>query len=414
LADRALLIELFRAGLAAVDPANSVRRAVDVHEGVLRCGELRFNLSGDGRIAVVAAGKASAAMATGFVDVVGQQVDGFSVVPHPAESPLPLLVAGHPLADARSQIAGERALGLASSLASGDLLVVLLSGGASALLAAPREEMTVDEIADITHELLIAGADITELNTVRRGLSRLKGGGLAAATEADVLTLALSDVVGDEPSVIGSGPTVPNPTGPADVRRILGDRGVALSEAVERALAQTAPIDQVPGLRTYVVVGNGAGAAAAVRSAAEVHGLAARVLDTRLEGEARHAALKALERANGHRGLSVFSGETTVTVTGDGLGGRNQEAALAAALAIEGSATSFLAAGTDGIDGPTEAAGAIVDGGSRRRIRAVGIDPEESLERNDAHRALVASGDVFVTGPTGTNVGDLWLIFVPD
>lgn len=414
MADRALLIDLFHAGLAAVDPADSVRRMVDVHDGVLCCGELSFDTSGRGRIAVVAAGKASSAMATGFVDVIGQRIEGFSVAPHPADSPLPLLVAGHPLADERSQIAGDRALALASSLHSGDLLVVLLSGGASALLAAPREGMTIEEIANITHELLIAGADIAELNTVRRGLSRLKGGGLAEATKADVLTLSLSDVVGDAPSVIGSGPTVPDPTGPADVRRILDDRGIPISAAVERSLAVRPPAPPAAAKREYVVVANGGTAAAAVCSAAAAHGLAARVLENRLSGEARIAVRVALDRARELRGLSVLSGETTVTVAGDGVGGRNQEAALVAALEIEGSARAVLAAGTDGIDGPTEAAGAVVDGGSWGRIRAAGVDPGESLERNDSHRALVASGDVLVTGPTGTNVGDLWLILDPE
>lgn len=360
------LVELWRAGVAAVAPRDAVRRGTPLR-----------TLGVPGRVVVVAAGKAAFGMAAGLADVLGREPDdGLVVVPYGSDgvSSLPVIEASHPLPDENSVRAGNAALRLAAAAGSDDLFVFLISGGASALLEAPVSSL--DDVRSLTDRLLRSGADIHALNRLRTERSRLKGGGLArAASRCALLTLAISDVVGDDLGTIGSGPTAWDGH-PNHVAR---------------------------------VVASGRDAAQAVVDAAAGDGLSAVAVTTELAGEARVRGVEAASAAV-PADVAVYAGETTVTVRGEGRGGRNQEAALAAALAIAGSPVLFLAAATDGVDGPTDAAGAIVDGDTVSRALSAGLDPADHLARNDSHSLLAASGDLIRTGPTGTNVADLWLV----
>jgi hydroxypyruvate reductase len=316
-------------------------------------------------------------------------------------------------------------------LTADDVVVVLLSGGASALLPAPVSGLTLEDKAAVTSLLMRAGADITELNTVRKHLSRLKGGGLArAAAPARVVTLVLSDVVGDDLSTIASGPTVPDPTTYADARRILDDRGIASAvpasarrhlEAGQRGEIPETPKPRDPifrRVRTCLVGSNRISVQAAAREARR-QGLRPLVLTTRLEGEAREVAraLVAILRECVESGAPaappvclLAGGETTVTVRGAGRGGRNQEMAVAAAELLASFPVEAVVAAlaTDGVDGASEAAGGVADRTSVARARALGLAPPAAfLAASDSNAFLGPLGDLIVTGPTGTNVVDL-------
>lgn len=413
------LVAIFRAAVDAVDPRRAVRRALTVLDGRLLCGPVDFDLSGRGRLLVVAFGKAAPAMCAGLADVVPEgRLEGIVVTNHDESAPLPVIVGGHPLPDEGSVAGAEAALEIVSGAEADDLVLCLISGGGSAIVEAPAAGVDLVDLIATSHALLTSGADIVEFNTVRKHLSRVKGGRLAeAAGEATVLTLVLSDVVGDPLDVIASGPTVADPTTYDDAGRILRDRGLleALPPAVvahldDGAAGSIPETPSIPQPRSYmVVVGNGPLAAEAAASAAAERGMAAEVVTTDLDGEARVVATELL--AHGGPELEIYAGETTVTVRGGGRGGRNQEAALAAAIAIAGrDDVTFLAAGTDGIDGPTPAAGGVVDGTTVPRGAGLGLDAAAYLAENDAYAFLGATGDLLVTGPTGTNVGDLWLL----
>jgi hydroxypyruvate reductase len=296
--------------------------------------------------------------------------------------------AGHPLPDARSVAAGEQALAIARAAEAGDLLLMLISGGASALLEVPAAGLTIEDLRETVATLLRSGAPIHEINAARRQLSRVKGGQLAEATRASVVTLAISDVVGDDPAVIGSGPTVP------------------------------APGSEAHGRCTTKVIGRLRDAIDGAARAASARGYATHVIPEPIVGPARDAgrrliaeALKVLRDRSGPVCV-LAGGETTVTVTGQGRGGRNQECALAMAQALAGLDRHIVAAsiGTDGIDGPTDAAGALVDPTTIARGRARGLDPDRHLDDNNSYAFFDALGDLVRTGPTGTNVGDLQII----
>jgi len=407
MSDRSLLLEAFLAGVDAVDPLAAAAAAAH-----------RLLIGSQGRLFVVAAGKAALAMTRGLAATTRLD-DGVAVAPETGECSIPVIVGGHPVPDDGSVAGAERALEIASSAGEGDTVVCLISGGASALLAAPADGITLDDLRETNQALLSCGADIVETNTVRKHLSRIKGGGLAAAAgRARLVTLVLSDVVGDPLDVIASGPTVPDPTTFDDALAVViryGLRGripdsvVAHLESGARGSVRETPKRPHPG-HHIEVIGSGAVAAEAVAAHLRSRGVAARVVTTRLTGEAREAASMVVAGAGERDEVRIFAGETTVTVVGSGRGGRNQEAALAAAIDIEGRDITFLAAGTDGIDGPTDAAGAIVDGETIRRGRAVHLDAAAHLDDNDAYTYLSATGDLIVTGPTGTNVADLWMI----
>jgi glycerate-2-kinase len=429
---RAELEAIFRAGLRAVDPAAALRRAVRWHDGALSiAGEA---LPAGARLRVVAAGKAAAAMAGAFEEVAGEaEPTGVVVARDPAAAPsarLTLLEAGHPLPDARSEAAGHAALAVAEAAAPDATLVVLLSGGASALLTAPLPGLSLAELRETTALLLASGAEIGELNCVRKHLAAVAGGRLAAATRARrVLVLALSDVLGDDLATIGSGPCAPDPTRYRDALDVLTRRGIVsrVPPAVRTHLVEGAagrrPESPKPGEPLFarvrhVLLATNRDALAAAGHEGRARGLEAYQVSDRLRGEARSlgARLAALARAarpaRGAR-LLLAGGEPTVTVRGGGRGGRAQELALAAALGVAGeSGIALLAAGTDGSDGPTDAAGAFADGGSVARGAARGADARACLDANDAYGFFAREGGVFVTGPTGTNVMDLVLVRV--
>ncbi len=405
--DRSLLVEAFRAGIAGVDPEVATRNAV-----------ARLDLHGGGRMIVIAAGKAAVPMARGLSSVA-RPAAGVIVTPHDVEALLPVVVAGHPVPTTGSAEGARRALELASSAGPDDVVVCLISGGASALLAAPASGLTLDDLREANQMLLESGADIVEANTLRKHLSAVKGGRLAAAAgRARLITLILSDVVGDPLDVVASGPTVPDPTTYADAFTVveryalfkrLSGRVLGHLERGRRGLVDETPKEPHPR-HEIVVIGSGTLAAGAAAAFLHSRGIAARVVSTRNVGEAREAAVLAVATPSDGDEVLIFAGETTVTVRGSGRGGRNQEAALAAALEIEGQPVVFLAGGTDGIDGPTDAAGAIVDGGTIARGLAANFDPLAALADNDTYPFLAASGDLIITGPTGTNVADLWLL----
>lgn len=340
-----------------------------------------------------------------------------------------IFTAGHPMPNEASADAGRLAIETAHNTGDG-WLVVLLSGGASAMLAVPAPPLTLDQKIDATSALLRAGTPIDRMNCVRKHLSAIKGGQLAAAAPRS-LTLAISDVhapLSDDPSVIGSGPTVADATTFAEaleVVRSVDGFPVAAVEHLKRGAAggvpeTTKPSDERLATAHYAVIGNRRTAMAAAAAAAASLGYVVEVLTDPVTGESRDASLQFVRRAhaiarNAGRPLCVIaSGETTVRVSGNGLGGRNQEFALAATpyIAGIGRAALLAAAGTDGIDGPTEAAGAVVDSSTLERAERAGLDWQEALRNNDAYRFFEPLGDLIKWGPTGTNVGDIEVMLI--
>jgi hydroxypyruvate reductase len=409
-----------------------VDRAVQRDGETLVAGAVRVDLARVRRLLVLGCGKASAAMARAVEERLGDRVSGGLVVVKDGYTApthrVTVVEAGHPVPDARGEAAASRLLDLARTAGGDDLVLVLVSGGGSALTPAPVPPVTLAEKQALTRLLLAGGATINELNAVRKHLSRFKGGQLArAAAPARVLTLVLSDVIGDPLDVIASGPTAPDPSTFADALAVLADRGVrpavpasalARLEAGSRGEVEETPKPGDPLFErvTHAVIGNNELVVGAAAAAAAGLGYAPSVLTRELQGEARQVARALVERA---RALAppaclIAAGETTVTVRGRGRGGRCQELALAASLALEpGDDLVVLAAGTDGTDGPTEAAGAVVDGSTAGRGAAAGLDPRAALDDNDAHTFLAATGDLLVTGPTNTNLLDLYLVLRP-
>jgi glycerate 2-kinase len=437
---RASAAALLSAALAAAEPGPLVRRQLKRRGRTLELAGVRRTLD-RGRIALVAVGKAAIEMARAAEAVLGAGLScGLAITTSAASDRaralerVSLREAGHPLPDERGLAAAAEVEALASGLGRNDLLLVLLSGGASALLPAPADGITLEDKARTTALLLRAGADIRELNAVRKHLSRLKGGGLArAAAPARVVTLALSDVVGDELSTIGSGPTVPDPSGFADALQVLERYGVlrevpkAVRERFEAGVRGVHAETAKPGAdcfrRSRVrIVGSGRLSVLAAAREARRLGLRASVLTTRLEGEAREVArvLVALLRerleqaAPGSPPVCLLAGgETTVTVQGSGQGGRNQELAVAAAQALDGFPGPAVVASlaSDGVDGASDAAGGVVDDTTVARGRRLGLAPAGSfLASSDTRNYLGPLGDLILTGPTGTNVADVVLL----
>ena len=438
--DRERLFRCFRGAVAAVDPGRLVASALRV-EGdavALEAPGVRaaIPLPSLRKIHLVGAGKAGRAMGEAALSALGKRVAGGVIaVPRGAEGAsgtVRFAVGGHPVPDIFSLAAAREILSLLERAGKGDLVVALVSGGGSAMLSAPAAGVTMEEKAETFRLLLRAGADIASFNTVRKHLSEVKGGLLArAAQPATVWALLLSDVPGDDPSVIASGPFSPDPTTFADAIGVLERYGVyyAVPSPVRRRLVEGAagglpetpkPDDPAFLGTTTALVGTNRTAmdAAALRMARERDaGPAAIVLlPGFLHGEARECARsfcarlrKATEALSpGHAVVMIAGGETTVNVRGSGKGGRNQEFSLASAVELAGGeAMAVLAAGTDGVDGPTDAAGAYADGTTVARASSLGLDPGAHLEDNDAYPFFERLGDLLVTGPTGTNVADL-------
>ncbi len=417
----------FHAALAAVQPGRLIPAAVTVDGN-------RVSIRGEelpkvtGRRVVVALGKAGPTLADAWLELLPDWADELLVLtPHgvPVSDRVAqggeVLRGAHPSPDEQGEASCRRLLELAGSLGEEDLLVVLLSGGASALLAAPRPGLTLDDIRATTTALLKAGATIHQLNAVRRQLLAAAGGGLGrAAAPARVVTLVLSDVLGDLIPDIGSGPTVPSPTTAADALGVLGGLGVVgdLPRSVVdvlRARVEEPDDDAWAEHNQIHILANNRTAVEAAANCLADRGYRTIAHPGDLTGEARdRGALLArfAEAFSSSRPVAfVAGGETTVTVRGSGSGGRNHELALAAALELTGrQPVVILAAGTDGIDGGTDAAGALVDANTPMRARFAGVDLAAALADNDSGPALAASGDAIRTGPTGTNVCDLVLV----
>ena len=417
------LREILAAGLAAADPTDAVRRSLGFEGGAISVGVRTFEA---GSVSVVAAGKAAGAMARAAVEVLGDNVSGGIVVTKddhdPGPGSLETVFSSHPEPDERGVEAARKVRELAESLGEEDLLLALISGGASALLADPAPPIELADLKGLTGNLLKSGADIGEINTVRKHVSVLKGGGLVRlASPAPTAALLLSDVVGDEPSSIASGLTAPDPTTLDEARSVLRRYGIEPPESVAEHLdgAEENPGPDDPVFETVVnlICGGGRHAAEAAARKAEELGYAPLLLTTTLTGDAlgaasMYAAIVREVLASGNPAAPpcalVSGGEATVVVRGDGKGGPNEEFSLALAVELEGvEGWAAFSADTDGNDGSTDAAGGIVDCGAAGRMREGGVDPAEALSNNDSYAALEAGGALLVTGPTGTNVNDL-------
>lgn len=435
------LTRIYAAAVSAVAPARLVGLALD--GAIPGAGKLAAMLAGASRIFVLAVGKAALGMASELAARLGGKLDDALAITPGAPGPgqsyqaapgVRLLAAAHPVPDASSQRAGDAALELARRAGPGDLLIVALSGGASSLMAAPASPLMLEDKIAVNAALLRSGASIRELNTVRRHLSAIKGGGLLrAAGGARVLSLILSDVVQNDLATIGSGPTAADPSTFADAiavlkrHRLWGRAPEPVRERLERGMAGEAAETLKPGDRLLeravnLIIGDNRTALDAAAAAAADAGYAVdrwRELDGEADdlGRALSAHLAAI---GGERMCVIAGGEPVVTVRGNGRGGRAQQAALAIALELERLAAPgapstrerrimALWAGTDGVDGPTDAAGAFVSPRSAGRAREAGFDPAAALRRNDAYPIFAALGDLLVTGPTGTNVSDIFV-----
>jgi glycerate 2-kinase len=436
------LRKIFGAALRAADPERAVGSALERSGGSLRAGSAVYDLGAYDRVIVVGAGKATARMARAAEAALGDLLSGGVIVVKYGHT-VPLgrveqVEASHPLPDEAGVRGTSRIMDLLRDADHRTLVLCLLSGGGSALLVAPAEGIRLADKQQVTDLLLRAGATINELNAVRKHLSQVKGGRLARlAAPATIAALALSDVIGDRLDVIASGPTVADPSTYGEALAVLDRYGLreqvpaaarGLLERGASGLVAETPKDGDDCFRNARtdVVGSLALALEEARNEAERLGYEAGVLTSALEGEARAAARFLAAQAREARATVgakprclISGGETTVRVTGDGRGGRNQELALAFALEIEGlEGVTLLSAGTDGTDGPTDAAGAIVDGDTARRARQARIDPAWHLDYNDSYTFFVrldaATGGTshLRTGPTGTNVMDVQIMLI--
>jgi len=445
--------EIFLKGVERVDPRLLLDRAISLEGGTMTVrhaeGAYAYALGDYRHIVVAGMGKASAILAKGIEGILGERIeDGFVVAKSLSGercARIRLAEAGHPVPDERSAAAGREILSLAerarSYEAAGErtLAIVLISGGGSALLAVPAEGISLEDKAATTKLLLGSGATIQEMNAVRKHLSAVKGGRLAEAfAPADVLSLVLSDVMGDDLDAIASGPTVPDPVSWERAKRILIERDVwdRAPESVRRAFAEglsgARPDTPKPGSPVFAhaktaLVGNNILALRGAEEEARRRGYSAMLLTSRLEGEAREAAKLFVSLAGDiaqygtplRRPACILSGgETTVTLKGKGLGGRNQEMALAVLAALDASRPGhgdmvFLSAGTDGNDGPTDAAGAFASLELCGKAAEQGLDPRAWLEDNDSYHFFDRIGGLLKTGSTGTNVCDMQILLLP-
>ena len=417
------LEEIWAAGLAAADPERAVGRALALEEGAIVADGTSFEAE---RVFVVAAGKAAGAMGRAAEELLGDKISGGLVVTKDGHDPGPedfeVVFASHPEPDERGVEAARKVQELAESVGEGDLLLALISGGASALLADPAPPIELADLKELTGDLLRSGADIGEINTVRKHVSVLKGGGLVRlAHPAPTVALLLSDVVGDDPSSIASGLTAPDTTTLEGTRGVLERYRIEPPESISAHLreAEETPATDDPVFENVVnvICGSGWHAAEAAVEKAEELGYAQLLLTTTLTGDAlgaasMYAAIVREVLASGNPVPSpcaiISGGEATVTVRGGGEGGPNLEFALALAVELDGvEGWAAFSADTDGHDGSTEAAGGIVDGETAEKIRKHDVDPEKALPDNDSFPALEAGGALLITGPTGTNVNDV-------
>ncbi len=412
-----LLRDLFDAAVARADPRLAVPRHLPARP--------------EGRTVVIGAGKAAAAMARAVEDHWSGPLEGLVVTRYGHGVPcrkVEVVEAAHPVPDAAGRQAAERILALVRGLTADDLVLCLISGGGSALLALPAPGLTLAHKQEVNRLLLRSGADIAQMNCVRKHLSAIKGGRLAAAAApARVVTLIISDVPGDDPASIASGPTVPDPTSFADARAILARYGIAAPAPVRAHLEAGAEETPKPGDARLtgaetVLIARPRDALEAAAARARDAGIEPLILGDAIEGEAREVArdMAGSARQAARHGrpaappsVQLSGGETTVTLRGKGRGGRNAEFLLALALALDGAPGIFaLACDTDGIDGTEDNAGALIGPDTLTRAAAAGLDPEARLADNDGYGFFAALGDLVVTGPTLTNVNDFRAILV--
>lgn len=443
---RTIALKLFNAGLCAADPGLAVRNTLQADQSlILPQSSKDSTLPGltDGncyRTVIIAIGKAACAMAEAAYDSISQhrQIENGLVVTNYENRKtvrgFDVLGAGHPVPDRNGLYAAGLIAERLKTLQANDLLMALISGGGSALLPLPHENLSLEDKISTTTQLLQCGAAIDDINCVRKHLSSIKGGHMARlASPATVHTLMVSDVIGDDPGTIASGPTVPDNTTYQHALNIVKHYGISkriphtvvehLQAGVKGVIAETPESgDSCFQSSRHVVIGSNTASVKAMQNAASQSELRTEIYTSRLSGEAREQAKILMRYAEQkiesiHQPLAIIAGgETTVTIKGNGKGGRNQEFCLAFAIAAEQSAKMkhwiLLSAGTDGRDGPTDAAGGIVDEQTVSRIHAQAGNPEEFLDANDAYHALQAAGDLLITGSTGTNVADLLILLL--
>ena len=434
-------LTILEAAVNAVDPGEAVRRNLCLNGTCLAIRETEWDLDRFEGIHVIGGGKASGAMAEAVEDILGDRITSGTVnVLKGTESKhslkrISLNGATHPIPGMEGVAGVQRMMETMDRVNSSDLVIVLISGGGSSLLAYPAEGVTLEDIQDVTQKLLMSGATIGELNAVRKHLSAVKGGPLARRSQgATVISLILSDVVGDPLDTIASGPTAPDESTFGDARAVLERFDLwegappmvreRLDAGVRGKISETPkPGDPVFQRVHNIIIGSNLVAARAAVERAEELGYNADLVSTEVEGEAKEVGESFAQTANAVArdgspvrtpSALVYGGETTVSVRGGGVGGRNMEVALAALEGINGMASLIAALATDGIDGPTVAAGAMVDGSTLDRARALGLDPSKYLAENDSYTFFQRLGDTFITGLTGTNVNDLTLILVAD
>jgi glycerate 2-kinase len=435
---RTLVLKSLESAVNAVDPGQIVKSRLSLKNSMLKVNGYSFDLEKFRNVYVVGGGKASGSLAEALEQILGKHITaGFVNIPHGNKHKTKIVElheASHPIPDQSGVEGTQRMLEIAEHAKKDDLVICLVSGGGSSLMPLPRDGISITDKRSITEALLKSGATINEINTVRKHISDFKGGWLAKrAHPATILNLILSDVVGDPLGFIASGPTVPDSTTFSDAINVLKRYGLwdkaptsikrVLSEGEKGLIPETPKASDKAFKRVYnVVVGNNRSASLAACESFKSAELNTLLLTSTLEGEARHAGvtLASIAREVSASGNPVpkpagivAGGETTVTVTGKGLGGRNQEIALASALKlgnVEGVVVASL--NTDGVDGPTDAAGAIADGKTLTRAVEIGLNPEKSLAENDSYNFFSKLGDLIFTGPTGTNVNDISAIVV--
>jgi glycerate-2-kinase len=435
---RELALKSLEAAIKAVDPKAIIKSKIRLKGYVLQVNGYTFDLKKFKNIYVVGGGKASGSMAEALEEVLGDKItNGLVNIPKGSKHRTKIVrlhEASHPIPDESGVEGTRKMLDIAENAGENDLVICLISGGGSSLMPMPRGEITIADKRRITEDLLKCGATINEINTVRKHISEFKGGWLAKkAYPATILNLILSDVLGDPLDFIASGPTVPDSTTFSDAIKVLKKYGLwdkapesikkVLTDGEKGLIPETPKADDEAFKKVFnVVIGNNRAASMAACETLKSEGLNTLLLTSLLEGEARHvgtvlASLAHEVLASGNpikkpAGM-VAGGETTVTVTGKGKGGRNQEIALAASLKIRGLDGVVIASlSTDGVDGPTDAAGALVDGKTIARAEAFGLRVEEFLADNNSYGFFSQLGDLILTGPTGTNVNDVSVIIV--
>lgn len=429
---------IYRAAVEAVKASESVSSFCRVKDGVLYAGNITYDLDRFKKIFIIGAGKATASMAQAAEKILASRItSGIISVKYGHSMPLDytsVIEAGHPVPDENSVTAANKILDTARKAGEDDLVICLLSGGGSSLLCLPAEGISLEDKQAAIRLLLSCGAKIEEINTIRKHLSGIKGGRLARAVwPARLLVLIVSDVIGDRLDVIASGPAVADPSTYSQALSIISRYGIykkmpgsviAHLEAGVRGVIEETPKpgDSCFETAAHFIVASNKTAIETAAMEAERRGYNALVLTTMLEGEARQAALfltsvakeiKKNKRPVPPRACIIAGGETTVTIRGKGKGGRNQEMALAGALAMEGEEDMvMLCCGSDGTDGPTDAAGAVSDPYTAQKARSAGIEPEIYLEKNDSYNFFKKIGGHVITGPTQTNVMDIYMVLI--